>query len=154
MPVNVFIIFFITLAIALFLVRKFLKGTYMKSSIITVLFVAMILALDLLYGVYLRIGVCIICFIAVVYIIKFYNKALRVILLGVILLLTMYGTIISIEQDAVSELKEPIFARYSYTYDTTDVYKGIGYRIEIRGAPVISITMYNIYNKIIAFVIT
>jgi len=102
------------------------------------------------------IGIFGLLLIAMVLVVKFCKKTLKIVLSIIIILATLYSVIISIEMNRVESFREPIFAISSELKDYEDyskeVYKGLGYRIEIdrvENQKTISSTMY-FFNKVIA----
>jgi len=149
-----FALFITTIFISLILVRKLLKDTYMRVSVWAILFISIVLnfAIDWLYGIYWLVFNFIVCIIALIFVVEYYKKALRIIPLCIIVLLMIYCTIVFIDMECVSALKNPVFASYSHTSEGfINIYKGIGYRIEMTK---LSGTMYyNLFNRILSGVI-
>ncbi len=89
-------------------------------------------------------------------VVKFCKKTLKIVLSIIIILTTLYCIVISVDMNRVNSFREPIFAISSELRDyenySKEVYKGLGYRIEIdkvENQKIISSTMY-FFNKVIA----
>ncbi len=102
------------------------------------------------------IGIFIILILTMLLVVKFCKKTLKIILTIVIILLTLYCIILSIDKNRVETFREPIFAvsRQLKDYEnySKEVYQGLGYRIEIdrvENQKIHSITMF-LFNKVIA----
>ncbi len=94
--------------------------------------------------------------IAMLLVVKFCKKTLKIVLSIIIILTTLYCIVISVDMNRVNSFREPIFAISSELRDyenySKEVYKGLGYRIEIdkvENQKIISSTMY-FFNKVIA----
>lgn len=105
------------------------------------------------------IGIYVLLLLAMLAVIKFSKGKLKVILAGLIILITLYCVILDIDRNRVFSNRLPIFAKSSelkdYELKSTEVYKGLGYRIEvdkISEGKISAITMY-LGNKVIAGVI-
>ena len=108
------------------------------------------------------IGIFVLLILLVFVIIKFCKKTLRIILLSVIVLVSLYSSVIAIEMNRVYSLEAPIFCYYvedgldgtfegTYT-ERTEIFYGVGYRIENEignDNQVLSSTMY-MFNKVLA----
>ncbi len=101
-------------------------------------------------------GIFILLIIAMLLVVKFCKKTLKIVLSIIIILTTLYCIAISIDMNRVNSFREPIFAISSELRDyenySKEVYKGLGYRIEIdkvENQKIISSTMY-FFNKVIA----
>lgn len=101
-------------------------------------------------------GIFILLIIAMLLVVKFCKKTLKIVLAIIIILVTLYCIVISVDMNRINSLREPIFAISSELRDyenySREVYKGLGYRIEIdrvENQKIISSTMY-CYNKVIA----
>ncbi len=101
-------------------------------------------------------GIFILLIIAMLLVIKFCKKTLKIVLSIMIILVALYTMIIYIDINRVESFREPIFAISSELRDyenySKEVYKGLGYRIEIdrvENQKIISSTMY-IFNKVVA----
>ncbi len=102
------------------------------------------------------IGIFALLFIAMLLVVKFCKKTLKVILATVISIVTLYCVIISVDMNRTYTMRKPVFAISSELKDYEDysqeIYKGLGYRIEIKSVKnhkIISSTMY-FFNKVIA----
>lgn len=102
------------------------------------------------------IGIFVLLAVAMFIVIKFCKKTLKTILSITIILATLYTVMISVDINRVETFREPIFATSSELRDYEDysreVYKGLGYRIEIdrvENQKIVSSTMY-LFNKVIA----
>lgn len=101
-------------------------------------------------------GIFILLIIAMLLVIKFCKKTLKIVLSIIIILVTLYMIMLSIDINRVESFREPIFAISSELRDyenySKEVYKGLGYKIEIdrvENQKIISSTMY-IFNKVVA----
>ncbi len=101
-------------------------------------------------------GIFILLIIAMLLVVKFCKKTLKIVLSIIIILTTLYCIVISVDMNRVNSFREPIFAISSELRDyenySKEVYKGLGYRIEIdkvENQKIISSTMY-FFNKVIA----
>lgn len=104
-------------------------------------------------------GIFILLIIAMLLVVKFCKKTLKIVLSIIIISTTLYCIVISVDMNRVYSFREPIFAISSELRDyenySKEVYKGLGYRIEIdkvENQKIISSTMY-FFNKVIAGVI-
>lgn len=104
-------------------------------------------------------GIFILLIIAMLLVVKFCKKTLKIVLSIIIILVTLYCIVISVDMNRVNNFRKPIFAISSELRDyenySKEVYKGLGYRIEIEkieNQKIISSTMY-FCNKVIAGVI-
>lgn len=104
-------------------------------------------------------GIFILLIIAMLLVVKFCKKTLKIVLSIIIILTTLYCIVISVDMNRVNSFREPIFTISSELRDyenySKEIYKGLGYRIEIdkvENQKIISITMY-FFNKVIAGVI-
>lgn len=102
------------------------------------------------------IAIFVLLIIAMIIVVKFCNKTLKVILAVGISMIILYCVIISVDMNRTYTMRKPIFATSSEVKDYKDysqeVYKGLGYRIEmnsIENHKIISSTMY-FFNKVIA----
>lgn len=89
-------------------------------------------------------------------VIKFCKKTTKVILSILIILATLYCVVVSVDMNRVHTLRKPLFAVSSELRDYEDyskeIYKGLGYRVEIdtvANQKIVSSTMY-FFNKVIA----
>lgn len=101
-------------------------------------------------------GIFILLIIAMLLVVKFCKKTLKIVLSIIIILTTLYCIVISVDMNRVNSFRKPIFAISSELKDyenySKEVYKGLGYRIEIdkvENQKIISSTMY-FFNKVIA----
>lgn len=101
-------------------------------------------------------GIFILLIIAMLLVVRFCKKTLKIGLSIILILVTLYCTILSIDRNRVFSFREPIFAVSSELRDygnySKEVYKGLGYRVEVdktENQNVRSITMYFL-NKVIA----
>lgn len=101
-------------------------------------------------------GIFILLIIAMLLVAKFCKKTVRIGLSIIIVSIAIYCTILSIDRNRVISLRKPIFAISSELKDyenySKEVYKGLGYRIEVdktENQKIISATMY-FFNKVIA----
>lgn len=101
-------------------------------------------------------GIFVLLIIAMLLVLKFCKKTIKIVLSIIIVLVTLYCIIISVDMNRVNSLREPIFAISSelrnYENYSKEIYKGLGYRIEIdkvENQKILSSTMYFL-NKVIA----
>ena len=101
-------------------------------------------------------GIFVLLIIAMLLVLKSCKKTIKIVLSIIIVLVTLYCIIISVDMNRVNSLREPIFAISSELRDyenySKEIYKGLGYRIEIdkvENQKIISSTMYFL-NKVIA----
>lgn len=104
------------------------------------------------------IGIFVLLIIAMLLVTKYCKKTLKIVLGLVIILVTLYCVVLSIDMNRITSLREPIFAKqvnYINGWIDTYDYSGLGYRIEIDKADgqIISVTMY-MFDKVIAGVAT
>ena len=99
-------------------------------------------------------GIFVLLIIAMLLVLKFCKKTIKIVLSIIIVLVTLYCIIISVDMNRVNSLREPIFAISSELRDyenySKEIYKGLGYRIEIdkvENQKIISSTMYFL-NKV------
>lgn len=104
------------------------------------------------------IGIFILLLISMLLVIKFCKKTLKVVLSIIIILVTLYCVIISIDINRVESFKEPIFVVAGETADDggSGIYYGLGYKVKIEktisaqyGPALIKVEMY-IFDKLIA----
>lgn len=100
-------------------------------------------------------GIFVLLIIAMLLVLKFCKKTIKIVLSIIIVLVTLYCIIISVDMNRVNSLREPIFAISSELRDyenySKEIYKGLGYRIEIdkvENQKILSSTMYFL-NKVI-----
>lgn len=105
------------------------------------------------------IGIYVLLFLAMILIVKFLKGKMKLILAGVLILIAIYCVILDADRNRVFSNRLPIFAKSSelkdYESKSTEIYKGLGYRIEvdkIEEGKVSAITMY-LGNKVIAGII-
>ena len=101
-------------------------------------------------------GIFVLLITAMLLVLKFCKKTIKIVLSIIIVLVTLYCIIISVDMNRVNSLREPIFAISSELRDyenySKEIYKGLGYRIEIdkvENQKILSSTMYFL-NKVIA----
>ncbi len=101
-------------------------------------------------------GIFVLLIIVMLLVLKFCKKTIKIVLSIIIVLVTLYCIIISVDMNRVNSLREPIFAISSelrnYENYSKEIYKGLGYRIEIdkvENQKILSSTMYFL-NKVIA----
>lgn len=101
-------------------------------------------------------AIFILLLIAMLFVVKFCKKKLKIVLSISIILIALYCIVIFVDMNRVNSFREPIFAISSELRDykeySTEVYKGLGYRVEInkvQNQKVISIIM-SFFNKVIA----
>ena len=107
------------------------------------------------------IGIFMILLLAMLLVIKFCKKTLKIVLSIIIIIVTLYCIILSIDMNRVHSFREPIFAikmeETDLTYKTI-IYQGLGYKVNVKkdvtkeNEQIISIEMY-MFNKCIAGVI-
>ncbi len=107
------------------------------------------------------IGIFIILLLAMLLVIKFCKKTLKIVLSIVIVIVTLYCVILSIDMNRVNSFREPVFAikleETDLTYKTI-VYQGLGYKVKVKkdvtqdNNHIIKIEMY-MFNKCIAGVV-
>ena len=102
------------------------------------------------------IGIFALLAVAMLFVVKLCKNTLKIVLSIIIILLTLYTVMVSIDINRVESFREPIFAISSELRDyenySKEVYKGLGYRIEIERVEkqkIISTTMYFL-NKVVA----
>lgn len=84
------------------------------------------------------------------------KKILKIGLASVIILITLYCIVLSIDMSRINSLKEPIFvveySKQEYANFSKTIYEGLGYRVEVEtkeNNQIISATMY-MFEKVIA----
>lgn len=91
--------------------------------------------------------------IAMLLVLKFCKKTLKIVLSIIIVIITIYCVILSVDMNRTYSMQKPIFARLTETYGNKDIYSGVGYKIEVEkgnnSEKIISSTMY-FFNKVIA----
>ena len=101
-------------------------------------------------------GIFILLIIAMLLVIKFCKKTIKILLSIIIVLVTVYCIVISVDMNRVSSLREPIFAIVKQEDDysmKTIVYQGLGYEVkmikDVTEDKTIKVEMY-MFNKCIA----
>ena len=101
-------------------------------------------------------GIFILLIIAVLLVVKFCNKTLKIVLSIIIILVTLYCIVISIDMNRVNSFRQPIFAIVKQEDDSsmkTIVYQGLGYEVkmikDVTNDKTIEVEMY-MFNKCIA----
>ena len=101
-------------------------------------------------------GIFILLIIAMLLVIKFCKKTMKIVLSTIIVLVTLYCIIISVDMNRVNSLREPIFAIVKQEDDSsmkTIVYQGLGYEVkmikDVTEDKTIKVEMY-MFNKCIA----
>lgn len=94
--------------------------------------------------------------IAMFFVVKFCNKTFKIVLSIIIVLITLYCIIISIDMNRVNSFREPVFAIVKQEDDLslkTIIYQGLGYNVkivkDIAVGKTIKIEMY-MFGKLIA----
>lgn len=101
-------------------------------------------------------GIFILLIIAMLLVVKFCKKTLKIVLSIIIILVTLYCILISVDINRVNSFREPIFAIVKQEEDSsmkTIIYQGLGYEVRIiknvMNDKIIKIEMY-MFNKCIA----
>ncbi len=101
-------------------------------------------------------GIFILLIIAMLLVIKFCKKTMKIVLSTIIVLVTLYCIIISVDMNRVNSLREPIFAIVKQEDDSsmkTIVYQGLGYEVkmikDVTEDKTVKVEMY-MFNKCIA----
>lgn len=101
-------------------------------------------------------GIFVLLIIAMLLVVKFCKKTLRIVLSIIIILVSLYCIVISVDMNRVNSFKEPIFAVIEKEDEEsmkTTVYKGLGYEVkmikETTTGKIQKIEMY-MFNKVIA----
>lgn len=101
-------------------------------------------------------GIFILLIIAMLLVIKFCKKTTKIVLSIIIVLVTLYCIIISVDMNRVNSLREPIFAIVKQEDDSsmkTIVYQGLGYEVkmikDVTEDKTVKVEMY-MFNKCIA----
>ena len=101
-------------------------------------------------------GVFILLIIVMLLVVKFCKKTLKIVLSIIIILVTLYCIIVSIDINRVSSFREPIFAIVKQEDDSsmkTIIYQGLGYEVrmikDVTTDKTIQVEMY-MFNKCIA----
>ena len=94
--------------------------------------------------------------IAMLLVVKFCKKTLKIVLSIIIILVTLYCIVISIDMNRVSSFRKPIFAIVKQEDDSsmkTIIYQGLGYEVrmikDVTTDKTIQVEMY-MFNKCIA----
>ena len=100
-------------------------------------------------------GIFILLIIAMLLVVKFCKKTLKIVLSIIIILVTLYCIIISIDMNRVSSFREPIFTIVMQEDDSsmkTIIYLGLGYEVrmikDVTTDKTIQVEMY-MFNKCI-----
>ena len=106
-------------------------------------------------GAYMLV-IFVVLLIAIFLVFRYCKKKTKIILSSILILTTVYFTILSIDANRVSRLEKPLFTISSemqeYKDYTKQIYKGLGYKVEIEMADnqqIIKSTMY-MFGKVIA----
>ncbi len=101
-------------------------------------------------------GIFILLIIAMLLVIKFCKKTMKIVLSIIIVLITLYCIVISVDMNRVNSLREPIFAIVKQEDDSsmkTIVYQGLGYEVkmikDVTEDKTVKVEMY-MFNKCIA----
>ncbi len=101
-------------------------------------------------------GIFILLIIAMLLVVKFCKKTLKIVLSIIIILVTLYCIVISIDMNRVSSFRVPIFAIVKQEDDSsmkTIIYQGLGYEIrmirDVTNDKIIEMEMY-MFDKVIA----
>ena len=101
-------------------------------------------------------GIFILLIIAMLLVVKFCKKTLKIVLSIIIILITLYCIVISVDMNRVNSFREPIFAIVKEDDDSsmkTIIYQGLGYEVrmikDITTDKPIRVEMYT-FNKCIA----
>ena len=101
-------------------------------------------------------GIFILLIIAMLLVVKFCKKTLKIVLSIIIVLISLYCIIISVDMNRVHSFREPIFATIKQEDDLTMktiMYQGLGYEIklvkDVTNNKIIQMEMY-MFNKCIA----
>lgn len=78
------------------------------------------------------IGIFILLLVAMLFVVKFCEKTLKIVLSIIIILTTIYSVILSIDMNRVNSFREPIFNISWYEETGIIEYKGLGYRTVVR----------------------
>ena len=109
-----------------------------------------------IYGGKNMLGIFILLIIAMLLVVKFCKKTLKIVLSIIIILITLYCIVISVDMNRVNSFREPIFAIVKEDDDSsmkTIIYQGLGYEVrmikDITTDKPIRVEMY-MFNKCIA----
>ncbi len=101
-------------------------------------------------------GIFILLIIAMLLVVKFCKKTLKIVLSIIIVLVTLYCIVISVDMNRVNSFREPIFTIVKQEDDfsmKTIIYQGLGYEVrmikDVTTDKTIQIEMY-MFNKCIA----
>lgn len=101
-------------------------------------------------------GIFILLIIAMLLVVKFCKKTLKIVLSIIIILVTLYCIVISVDMNRVNSFREPVFAIVKEEDDSsmkTITYQGLGYEIkvikDVTNDKIIKVEMY-MFNKCIA----
>lgn len=101
-------------------------------------------------------GIFILLIIAMLLVVKFCKKTLKIVLSIIIVLISLYCIIISVDMNRVHSFREPIFATIKQEDDLpmkTKIYQGLGYEVkmvkDVTKDKIIKIEMY-MFDKVIA----
>ena len=78
------------------------------------------------------IGIFVLLLIAMLLVVRFCKKTLKIVLLIIIILATLYSVIISIDINRVESFREPIFNIGWYEETGLIEYKGLGYKTIVK----------------------
>ncbi len=103
-----------------------------------------------------KLGIFILLIIAMLLVVKFCKKTLKIVLSIIIVLISLYCIIISVDMNRVHSFREPIFATIKLEDDLTmktKIYQGLGYEVkmvkDVTKDKIIKIEMY-MFDKVIA----
>ena len=109
-----------------------------------------------IYGGKNMLGIFILLIIAMLLVVKFCKKTLKIVLTIIIILVTLYCIVISIDMNRVNSFREPVFVTIKQEDDLTMktiIYQGLGYEVKIvkdvTKDKIIKIEMY-MFDKVIA----
>ena len=101
-------------------------------------------------------GIFILLIIAMLLVVKFCKKTLKIVLSIIIVLISLYCIIISVDMNRVHCFRHPIFATIKLEDDLTmktKIYQGLGYEVkmvkDVTKDKIIKIEMY-MFDKVIA----
>ena len=101
-------------------------------------------------------GIFILLIIAMLLVVKFCKKTLKIVLSIIIVLISLYCIIISVDMNRVHSFREPIFATIKQEDDLTiktKIYQGLGYEVkmvkDVTNDKIIKTEMY-MFDKVIA----
>ena len=109
-----------------------------------------------MWAIWLLVGIFVSLVIATILVLKFCKrKTLKIALSSVIILITFYFAMLSVDMGCVYALRKPVFALQDGTYGSMDKYQGIGYVIALdknENGQIIQMEMY-MFGKVLAAVI-